>query len=724
MKHNFGYICFVRSNCTSPSKNAFPFLFCRRALQLIGAASVFLAILLSFSSVATASSEIEDNDSAANATSINVNEPIDGNIQGYTDSDWYIVSTPETGYVSFEVTHPVISSTYAYWKMYLYQADGVTPIYGESTYWNIWGNTDKKTAEIGLSAGTYYICIEPFSPDRYDTSTYTLTVNFEASSVWEKEINYSSSTADNIPVNTAFFASICDNYDEDWFYVNTPEDGVVSFEFTHPVISSTYTYWEMYLYQADGVTPIYGESNYWNIQGNSDLKTAEIGLSAGTYYICIEPVSADRYDTSTYTLTVNFESSPVWEKEINNSPFQASIIPVNTDFYSSICGRNDKDWFSFNLGAPSDVSITFNHSSNTIANTYWEIEFYTADGVTELHDTVSVSGNNTSTMIDLGRMEKGDYYIAVFPYSSDRYDTSTYSVRINEKHDHVYGDWVISLEPTCTESGIQEHSCTICGYTVSESIPPNGHSWGEWQVDKDSTCAEDGSRHRVCEICGYSETERIEKKPHVFGDWHITEEPSCSEAGTKQRVCNDCGYIESAELEKTQHEYGEKTRVSGNIFFAPIVSEQKCKFCKNAITTENWDYEWVMPLSIILITMLFLLFLFVFLYKHHFAKKTNTSAGSTSPRRTSPPSSSDSQSLIGSVGPPPTSSNRDSKEGQYDSIPTSGPPPAAHNHLEEQKSGTAAPTTESEKERATALASLATAIKMARISIASTNKNA
>ena len=263
--------------------------------------SIIMVVILSlsFAITAYAANESEDNNTMDSATSIAVNESVYGSIGDKNDKDWYRVYVPSDGAVSFQFEHTVLSSTNTYWEMYLYRSDGVTPIYGKDTYWNIPGNENRTTAEMGLPAGTYYIKIVPYSSDRYETSTYTLRVNHTASSVWETEINNSTTDADMISVNTDDYGSICGKNDVDWYAVTIPENGYVTFQFNHTVLSSTNTYWEMYLYQSDGVTPIYGKDTYWNIYGNENKTTAEMGLPAGTYYIKIAPYSSDRYETST-----------------------------------------------------------------------------------------------------------------------------------------------------------------------------------------------------------------------------------------------------------------------------------------------------------------------------------------------------------------------------------------------------------------------------------------
>ena len=73
---------------------------------------------------------------------------------------------------------------------------------------------------------------------------------------------------------------------------------------------------------------------------------------------------------------------------------------------------------------------------------------------------------------------------------------------VEEIHSHVWGDWYLAAAPTCTEEGILEHDCSICGESETESVPASGHTWGEGIVTAEPTCTEEGSREYVCSACG------------------------------------------------------------------------------------------------------------------------------------------------------------------------------------------------------------------------------
>ena len=41
--------------------------------------------------------------------------------------------------------------------------------------------------------------------------------------------------------------------------------------------------------------------------------------------------------------------------------------------------------------------------------------------------------------------------------------TSAFAAEGEEHTEHTWSDWAVTAEPTCTEAGSQEHSCSVCG---------------------------------------------------------------------------------------------------------------------------------------------------------------------------------------------------------------------------------------------------------------------
>ena len=123
---------------------------------------------------------------------------------------------------------------------------------------------------------------------------------------------------------------------------------------------------------------------------------------------------------------------------------------------------------------------------------------------------------------------------------------------------HVYGDWEVVKEATCLEAGSKTKECSNCGNVEIEEMTATGHYYsdgtcmkcgatctnhvyGEWTIVKEATCTSSGSQTRVCSVCGTTETETIVATKHKYGDWITTKRGNCTEEGQERRTCSVCG---------------------------------------------------------------------------------------------------------------------------------------------------------------------------------------
>ena len=44
-----------------------------------------------------------------------------------------------------------------------------------------------------------------------------------------------------------------------------------------------------------------------------------------------------------------------------------------------------------------------------------------------------------------------------------------------EEHTHSFGEWRIVQEPTCTQPGLSERTCSYDNYTEQKEVPATGH---------------------------------------------------------------------------------------------------------------------------------------------------------------------------------------------------------------------------------------------------------
>ena len=112
-----------------------------------------------------------------------------------------------------------------------------------------------------------------------------------------------------------------------------------------------------------------------------------------------------------------------------------------------------------------------------------------------------------------------------------------------EVGDHTYGEWKITKEPTTTETGSRERTCSTCNYKDREILPVHKHSHNnKWEKD-------DAQHWRLCS-CG----EKFDIADHSFDNWTITKEPTTTETGSRERTCSVCEYTQKETIPVHTHD--------------------------------------------------------------------------------------------------------------------------------------------------------------------------
>lgn len=168
----------------------------------------------------------------------------------------------------------------------------------------------------------------------------------------------------------------------------------------------------------------------------------------------------------------------------------------------------------------------------------------------------------------------------------------------SERRDEGYHEMYITKDtrPNCTEEGVNEHTCSICGFVDAVFTPAKGHSfYSSWDYDEtnhwhrcsrciektdignhqwveseiiEPKCTEDGKKIYKCSICAKTKEESLPQLGHIqkwykddqyshvlkcercdmrlSSKWHewdsgkITKEETCTEAGQKTYTCSIC----------------------------------------------------------------------------------------------------------------------------------------------------------------------------------------
>ena len=128
-------------------------------------------------------------------------------------------------------------------------------------------------------------------------------------------------------------------------------------------------------------------------------------------------------------------------------------------------------------------------------------------------------------------------------------------IESSDEVEHTFSDWKITKNASCTDAGIKERICEVCGKTETQTIAKTGH---KSVTDKaiPATCTTDGKTEGShCSVCGavIKAQEIIKATGHKFGNWTTTKSATCTESGTQIRKCENCGATESKSLSAKGH---------------------------------------------------------------------------------------------------------------------------------------------------------------------------
>lgn len=208
---------------------------------------------------------------------------------------------------------------------------------------------------------------------------------------------------------------------------------------------------------------------------------------------------------------------------------------------------------------------------------------------------------------------------------------------------HVWGEWTVTKEPTCTKYGVKKHYCTRSGCTEYEidtvdktehvketknqkaatctetgysgdiyckncdtvleegkEIAATGHTWDEGTVTKEPTETENGVKTYTCKTCDATKTEEIPMETHHWDEGTVIKEATCTEAGKKKFVCTDegCTKTYTVEIPATGHQHTEiLNKKDAGCESEGYTGDTYCKDCEQIIkagtatkaTGHTWD---------------------------------------------------------------------------------------------------------------------------------------
>ena len=246
-----------------------------------------------------------------------------------------------------------------------------------------------------------------------------------------------------------------------------------------------------------------------------------------------------------------------YRKEVNTTAVSANdtektlTIPVVTSKITNFDITFDKEEYSLKTGESTSFSIS---NPEIIVDGHWGYSTYIP--VTDTPDLI-IDDPSVATFSDTGiinGISEGDTTISASLYGLTSGETA--AVKVHDCKNH-WDNGKIIVDPTCTETGTKQYTCTICGETRTEEVTASGHDYSaDWTVDKEAGCEAAGSKSHHCTRCDSRKDEtEIPAVGHTWNDGAITAEPTCTDDGVKTFTCKSCGKTRTEAVEALGHKY-------------------------------------------------------------------------------------------------------------------------------------------------------------------------
>ena len=375
---------------------------------------------------ATNTWEREFNQNAGSANSIDVNTKYGGCIAYGDDVDFYTFTLDEAGYVSLAFSHEYVNDGDK-WTMDLLNINSASFV---SRSFSGRTTTETSICKIGLPKGQYYVRVKAYSWYYPSSANYYLTVKYTPSEYWEREFNGDLGTQSTpIEPNKSYSGSIAYGDDVDNYKIKLPAAGHINLDFKHDYQDSGER-WNVRVLNENS-----SEYFSWTFEGRATttLKTYEYGLPAGTYYIQVRSCSSYYTFDGTYTFTVNYKATDLYETEWNNTPVSADAYKLGKKVSGNISNGNDLDYYKVEITKDRLCNFLFQHNYNNSIYRQWTVSI-----IDENNSTIAswdYTGDYTAVTRNSVSLSKGIYYILVKPCSSFSSPTQEYTIQLLDPYD-------------------------------------------------------------------------------------------------------------------------------------------------------------------------------------------------------------------------------------------------------------------------------------------------
>ena len=245
--------------------------------------------------------------------------------------------------------------------------------------------------------------------------------------------------------------------------ISISEDTTIYAKYQNAVaISPTTTFVEQ------AVTPFFTGGHYWftyTPRVSTSYQVQDVDSGSDTYvviYDANETLLAENDDNEDFAFRV------------------ASQMSSNNTYYIGVATYDAPATFHFLVDRGYRITYNANGGTNAPAQTY----VYSEMGGTLTEDVPTREGYRflgwaTSASATAARYASGEQVDI---------DTNTtlYAVWREQSLDceHEFGDWVVTIEPTCTEPGEETRTCTLCGEPETREVEPLGHNYRDGECTR------------------------------------------------------------------------------------------------------------------------------------------------------------------------------------------------------------------------------------------------
>ncbi len=166
-----------------------------------------------------------------------------------------------------------------------------------------------------------------------------------------------------------------------------------------------------------------------------------------------------------------------------------------------------------------------------------------------------------------------------------------------DKNNHLFGEWIVTKEPTCKDEGEKERKCTRTGCTYVEKgvVPADSskHNEGDngWETVTEVSCSQEGKEKSLCCICNEVFTRTVP----VHSDYATNtekykeveiKEANCTQAASVKYQCRDCGvsFTITGERDYNKHDYTDESLWYYSDGASCKNHGKVTKYCKNSRT--------------------------------------------------------------------------------------------------------------------------------------------